>query len=161
MRARMFFAALGATLISLAIGGLVLATGQSGVTSTPIASGNLDALNLIVKTDAWKLDLRTKGQTDISVVENRVVPGGTFGWHSHPGPSLIIVKAGTITFYRADDPTCSPQVYGAGDALVDPGNVVHVGRNEGTVDVVVVVTRLVPDGAPTRIDQPASAFCGF
>jgi quercetin dioxygenase-like cupin family protein len=139
---------------------LVLATTAVGVTSTPIASGNLDEVDFNIRTDAWKLDLRTKGATDVSVVENRVAPGGTFGWHSHPGPSLIIVKAGTITFYRADDPTCSPDVYSAGDALFDTGNAVHVGINEGTVDVVVIVTRFVPDGAPTRIDQYAPASCG-
>lgn len=150
-----------ALIVSAALAGIVLATPSTGVASTTIAAGNLDEINLNVKTGDWKIDLRTKGQTDVSVVENRVAPGGTFGWHSHPGPSLIVVKAGTITFFRADDPTCSPDVYEAGDALVDPGNAVHVGRNLGTVDVVVIVTRFVPDGAPTRIDEPAPATCGF
>ena len=73
-----------------------------------------------------------------------MVPGGTFGWHSHPGPSLIIVKSGTITFYHGDDKTCTPDVKHAGDALIDDGTDVHVGRNEGTTDVVVIVTRFLP-----------------
>ncbi len=160
MSHRLSIAVLVAVMSAASIAGLVLATPASGITSTSIAGGNLDELDLSIRTGDWKLNLRTKGQTDVSVVENRVAPGGTFGWHSHPGPSLIIVKAGTITFYRADDPTCSPQIYQAGDALVDPGNSVHVGRNEGTVDVVVIVTRLVPDGAATRIDQPNPGTCG-
>lgn len=161
MSNRLVFALSAALLAVAALGGIVLATSSVGVASTTIAAGNLGEINLNIKTGDWKLDLRTKGQTDVSVVENRVAPGGTFGWHSHPGPSLIVVKAGTITFYRADDPTCSPQVYQAGDAFLDPGNAVHVGRNLGTVDVVVIVTRLVPDGAATRIDEPAPATCGF
>jgi quercetin dioxygenase-like cupin family protein len=161
MSNRLSLALLIAVMSAASITGLVLATPASGITSTSIAAGNLDEVNLNIRTGDWKLNLRTKGQTDVSVVENRVAPGGTFGWHSHPGPSLIIVKAGTITFYRGDDPTCSPQVYHAGDALLDPGNAVHVGRNEGTVDVVVIVTRFVPDGAATRIDEAAPGTCGF
>ena len=162
MRTHALLAMFAALVVSAVLTGLALATQASGVSSTTIASGNLDgdiALNL--KTGDWKLKLETKGSTDVSVVENRVAPGGTFGWHSHPGPSLIVVKSGTITFYRADDPSCSPDVYTAGQALLDSGNSIHVGRNEGTVDVVVIVTRFVPDGAPTRIDEPASAACGF
>jgi quercetin dioxygenase-like cupin family protein len=162
MRKQLSFAVLAALVISAALAGLVIATPASGVTSTTIASANLDGeVNLNIKTGDWKLKLRTKNATDVSVVENRVAPGGTFGWHSHPGPSLIIVKAGTITFYRADDPTCSPDVYTAGQALIDPGNAVHVGVNEGSTDVVVVVTRLVPDGAATRIDEAGPATCGL
>ena len=145
----------------VAVGGVVMATGASGLTSTSIASGTLDPVNLNVRTGEWGAKLRTQGQSTVAVVENRVVPGGTFGWHSHPGPSLIVVKSGTITFYHADDPTCSPDVRHAGDALVDEGTDVHVGRNEGTVDVVVIVTRIIPVGANPRIDEPASPFCGF
>jgi len=144
-----------------AIAGVVMAPPAVGVTSTPIASGTLDPVNLNVRTGDWGAKLRTQGQTTVAVVENRVAPGGTFGWHSHPGPSLIVVKSGTITFYHADDPTCTPDVRHAGDAIVDDGTDVHVGRNEGTEDVVVIVTRLIPVGAPPRIDEPASGFCGF
>ena len=161
MRNRLLISLTAALLGAAAITGIALATASMGVTSTTIATGNLDPMDLNVKTGDWKIQLRTKGDSDVTVVENRVAPGGTFGWHSHPGPSLIIVKAGTLTFYHGDDPTCTPAVYQAGDALVDTGNDVHVGRNEGTTEVVVIVTRFLPDGAPTRIDQPASASCGF
>ena len=161
MRTRMVLALAHALLAVVAIGGTVLATASSGVTSMTIATGSLDPVNLNVKTGDWKVQLQTKGQTDVTVVENRVMPGGTFGWHSHPGPSLIIVKAGALTFYHADDPTCTPHIYQAGDALLDAGNEVHVGRNEGAVDVVVIVTRLLPAGAAARVDQPNPGTCAF
>ena len=146
----------------VATAGFVTATPAAGVTSTTIVSGQLDPMNLNVGNGLdWKVRLKTQGLTDIQVVENRVAPGGSFGWHSHPGPSLIVVKQGTITFYRADDPSCTPDVRTAGQtALVDDGTV-HIGRNEGAVEVVVIVTRFIPAGAAARIDQPLPGNCGF
>jgi quercetin dioxygenase-like cupin family protein len=161
MRNRIMFALTAGLISALVIGGIVLATGSTGISSEPAVTGSLDPVDLNVKTGDWKVQLRTKGMTDVTTVVNHVAPGGSFGWHSHPGPSLIIVKAGTITFYHGDDPTCTPDAYHAGQALVDTGNDVHVGRNEGTEEVVVVVTRLIPAGAAPRIDEPPSGFCGF
>ncbi len=160
-RNRLVVALAAALLGTLVLGGVVLATTAVGVTAIPIAAGNLDAVNLNVKTDDWKMHLRTKGQTDVSVVENHVAPGGSFGWHSHPGPSVVIVKAGAITFYNAADPTCSPTTYHAGDSFVDEGNDSHIGRNEGTQELIVVTIRFVPDGAAPRIDQPSPGNCPF
>ncbi|HEX5147443.1 MAG TPA: cupin domain-containing protein [Candidatus Limnocylindrales bacterium] len=161
MRNRLMVALTAALLGAAAVAGIVLATDAVGVSSRTLATGSLDEVNLNVKTEDWKVQLRTKGVTDVTTVENTVVPGGSFGWHSHPGPSIIIVKSGTITFYHGDDPTCAPHAYHAGQALVDTGNEVHIGRNEGTEDVVVIVTRLIPAGDAPRDGEPASGFCGF
>jgi len=158
---RLLLATSGALLGFAAGVGIALATPSTGVSSTTIGTGDLEPVNLNVKTGDWMARLRTKGETSVTVVENRVAPGGSFGWHSHPGPSLIIVKSGTITFYRGDDPTCAPEVYEAGEALVDPGNDVHIGRNEGAEEVVVIVTRFLPTGAAPRIDEPDPGTCGF
>jgi hypothetical protein len=73
----------------------------------------------------------------------------------------VIVKSGVSTFYSADDPDCTPQRHPAGTAYVDPGGSVHIARNEGTEDLVVVVTRLIPAGAPQRIDEPNPGNCPF
>jgi quercetin dioxygenase-like cupin family protein len=131
------------------------------VTTRPIATGTLSPVNVKIKTGDWKLDFRTKGDSDVIMTENVVAPGGSFGWHSHPGPSFSVVKSGTLSFYRGDDPTCTPVIYHAGDVLIDPGNVVHIGRNEGSVDLVLEVTRLVPHGVPARIDEPNPGNCPF
>lgn len=161
MRNRLILA-LAAALFSVAtIAGIALATSSSGLTSTTLGTGRLDPVNFNVKNGEWMAMLRTKGATDLTVVENRIIPGGTFGWHSHPGPSLIILKQGTLTFYMADDPDCTPEVHVAGDAFIDEGTDVHVARNEGTVDAVVIVTRLLPAGASPRIDQPDPLTCPF
>lgn len=50
---------------------------------------------------------------------------------------------------------------GSLSAYVDPGGSVHIARNEGTEDLVLIVTRLIPAGAPQRIDEPNPGNCPF
>ena len=90
--------------------------------------------------------MKTTGATDIHVLSNRIAPGGSFGWHSHPGPSFVIVKSGTATVYLGADPTCKPHRFRAGSGFVDKGLDVHVVRNEGNVDLVTVVVSLRSEG---------------
>jgi quercetin dioxygenase-like cupin family protein len=146
----------------LAIAATALATPSSGLTSTTIAQGSVaDDINVNVKTGDWKVKIDTKGPSTLAVTENKVAPGGHFGWHSHSGPSLVIVKAGTATEYHGDDPNCAPEVHLAGTAFVDPGGGVHIVRNEGSVELVVIVSRLVPAGVPPRTDEPDPGNCNF
>jgi quercetin dioxygenase-like cupin family protein len=157
---------LGALTVAVYVGN-VFATNPSGVSTTTFGVGRFDDIDAKTKTDVdagngtdfWQGRINTKGASDLYVLQNTISPGGTFGWHSHPGPSLVIVKSGTATFYMADDPTCSPHVVQAGSGFVDDGHDTHVVRNEGTVDLVTVVVSLVPAGFARRIDQPAPANC--
>ena len=71
----------------------------------------------------------------------------------------MIVKSGTATFYKADDPTCSPTVVDTGQGFVDNGNDTHVVRNQGTVDLVTIVVSIVPAGFARRIEQPDPGNC--
>jgi quercetin dioxygenase-like cupin family protein len=162
MKKRVAGTAVVAAIALLAIVATALGTLASGVTSTPLAQGNVEDLGLNIKTGDWKLKVDSKGASTLAVSENRVAPGGHFGWHSHPGPSLVIVKSGTSTFYRGDDPDCTPQVHGPGTAYVDPGGVVHTARNESaTEELVLIVTRLMPAGLPPRIDEADPGNCDF
>jgi hypothetical protein len=83
-------------------------------------------------TDFWQAQINTNGSSDLHVLENTIAPGGSFGWHRHPGPSLVIVKSGTATFYRADDATCSPVQVATGSGFVDHGGDEHVGATRAT-----------------------------
>ena len=158
---KIVLAALLTTGLLAALAGFALATPSFGVTSTPLAQGTLPSSDVDLRTGDWKIRLKTVGHSDVSVTEIKVAAGGYFGWHSHPGPSLVIVKSGTSTFYRGDDPHCRPEVHPAGTAYIDPGGVVHTARNEGTEELVLLVTRLSPSGAAPRIDQPAPGNCNF
>lgn len=141
--------------------GNVLATPPFGVTSTVFAMGQIDEIHAMTLSSSWQVRIRTKGESDIHVLENKIAPGGSFGWHSHPGPSLVIVKTGALTLYRGDDPNCTPQVVPAGSGFVDQGGDVHLVRNEGSVETVVYVTSFVPRGAARRIDEPSPGNCSF
>ena len=147
--------------------GIALATPPSGV-SNPVWSpvigrfdGGIDAkaktdIDPGHATDFWKARIETKGATDVHILENIIHPGGTFGWHSHPGPSLVVVRAGTLSVYHAPD--CTPEHFGPGSALgstlIDQGHDLHIVRNNGTVDADVYVVSIVPAGFARRIDEP-------
>jgi len=161
MHTRLIVALASAILAVSAIAGIALATTPTGVTSTTFAVGHFDEIDAKTVSSSWQARIDTKGASDLYVLENRIAPGGSFGWHSHPGPSLVVVKSGALTLYRGDDPTCTPEVVPAGSGFVDDGGDIHLVRNEGSVETVVYVTSLVPRGATRRIDEPAPGNCGF
>ena len=161
MRLKLTLAFLIAVFAVLAYVGNVLATPPSGVTSTVFAVGQFGEIDAMTLSSSWQVRIDTKGESDIHILENRIAPGGSFGWHSHPGPSLVVVKSGALTLYRGDDPDCTPQVVPAGSGFVDEGGDVHLVRNEGSVDTVVYVTSFVPRGAVRRIDEPSPGNCSF
>ena len=150
---------LGGLLAACVFGGVALqsvwATPAAGVTSTALAGPVvLDEMNIKVETDTHELELKTKGEWESRVVHFRIVPGGHFGWHSHPGPVFVMITSGTLTLYHADDPT-TPINYPAGTGFVDHGDVHIAGNAAQEGDVQVVAFFLTPKGAPIRIDEPA------
>ena len=152
------------------------ATQPPGFVGTTIAKGTFspfqvfnhaskDMLPTGNDDNVWLSLQKTQGRSDLYIQSNSWQPVtnntvASTGWHTHPGHSLIIVTAGTITEYEDD---CTPHVYQKGDTLVDPGNGhVHIIRNEGTVLASTMAVQLVPyDPAKTnrRIDAPAPENC--
>jgi quercetin dioxygenase-like cupin family protein len=152
--------ALGAGLHS----GTVRAT-PSTISTTILAKsrfGDIDLKAHTIPADIWQGKIQTRGASDVYVVDNKLRPGATTGWHSHPGPSLIEVVAGSVTNYMGDDPKCAPHVYSAGSGFVDAGGSdVHTLRNEGTVPAETIAVQLLPGDAPRRIDEPDPGNCPF
>jgi len=142
--------------------GSVLATPPSGQTTSTVARSAFDPLSLHAHAaHAWKAKMKTRGLSDFYVIDNHFAPGGTSGWHSHPGPSLIFVVAGTVTNYLGDDPQCRPHVYTAGQGFVDDGSHAHTLRNEGSVEAETVAVQFLPAGATRRNDEPDPGNCNF
>ena len=149
-------------------GGIALATPPSGVTNpswSPVTGRFADGIDATARTDVdpgnatdfWQARLSTQGATDVHILENIIAPGGTFGWHSHPGPSLVIVRSGTLSVYHAPD--CTPMDFGPGSAngstFTDQGHDLHMVRNNSTtVTADVYVVSFVPAGFGRRIDEP-------
>ena len=144
-----------AGIMALVVVGVAWATPSSGLT-TVILSGpvTLDDIDLKSNTDAHKVMIKTWGASDVYVVQNTIVPGGSTGWHSHPGISFVTVKSGTATEYHGDEPS-TPHTYAAGTGLTEEAGGVHNIRNEGTTDLVLVAFQIIPAGAVRRIDEPA------
>jgi quercetin dioxygenase-like cupin family protein len=166
MKSKWVLALLVGTLGAAVYGGVALATPQSGVTTTILAKSTFGEIDLNAHTipaDTWQARLKTHGLTDAYVVDNKFAPGGTTGWHTHPGPSLIFVVAGTVSNYTSDDPSCTPQVYTAGQSFIDEGvGDVHIIRNESsTTAAETIAVQLLPQGAVRKTDAPAPGNCAF
>ena len=97
---------------------------------------------------------------DIVVSKITVVPGGSSGWHSHPGGAIAIVQQGELTLYVSVGNHCDITTYTAGQAFVErPSDVVNA-VNTGSTDFIVVATFPgVPIGGSSRIDQPNPGTC--
>ena len=147
--------------------GTVRATASRDFAATTVVTGRFDELDLKVHTipaDLWQVRLKTQGQSDLYVQSNVWKAGGSSGWHTHPGPSLIVITAGTVTNYESDDPTCTPHVYGPGTSLgpsfVDHGDDhAHIVRNETANEARGFAIQLIPALAGRRIDVPHPANC--
>ncbi len=109
MRNRLVLAVSGAVLGVATIGGAVMATPGSGVISTQFAVGRFNEIDAQTLSSSWQARIDTKGVTDVYMLENRIAPGGTFGWHSHPGPSLVTIKSGALTCMTGTIPNARPQ----------------------------------------------------
>src|SRR6266498_1003596 len=139
-----------------------MATQASGVTVSPLAPlAQFGEIKSKAKSGDWEAEIETKGVSDLHVVQVTIDPGGTLGWHSHLGPSFVIVKSGAATFYEGDDPTCTPHVIPTRSSLFEPAGDVHIVRNEGSVDLVKVVVQLIPPGAPRLTSEPSPGNCPF
>jgi quercetin dioxygenase-like cupin family protein len=139
----------------------VLATPPSAVTPTEYGIGRFGAFATTGRIGVWSARMNISGASDLHVLSNRIAPGGTFGWHSHPGPSFVIIKSGTATVHLGADPKCRPHRFRAGSGFVDKGRAVHIVRNEGKVALVTVVVSFTPRGATRRIDESDPGTCPF
>jgi quercetin dioxygenase-like cupin family protein len=155
----MLAAILAVTTVGVAAGVLAVsparATPPAGVTPEMLGSG-VTLGGFKIHVDGFTVD--SKDAAGFTVEHLTFEPGGTTGWHVHPGPVLVIVTAGSVTKYSADD--CTAQTYTAGQAFVEKGpkdeNMV---RNDGSVNAETIVTFITPPGAPIRDDAPPPPGC--
>jgi hypothetical protein len=144
------------------------ATPPCGVVSENLAVGRFPngLLNLMCNEFpqfGWDLKMKVKGDSDVYVTRHTYQSGQHTGWHTHLGPSLIIVVQGELTVYRGDDPTCTPEIHTAGTpsaVLTDLGcGDVHLVRNETGAQAVDVAVQIIPAGQMRRIDADDPGNC--
>jgi mannose-6-phosphate isomerase-like protein (cupin superfamily) len=147
--------------------GSAVATPGVGVLAAPIlARGTLEAGDGHGHGHHGKRDrpvkIKLQRPSDVVVQQVTIAPGGSTGWHSHPGPALVIVKSGSLTLYDGDDPTCTPRVFEVGGGIIDDSvdaSHVHLLRNLGAGPLITVTFQIVPAGAPRRVDAPDPGNC--
>jgi quercetin dioxygenase-like cupin family protein len=135
------------TAVTLAPG---QATLPAGLTNTLLGQGT--------NTSAGSIPL-TSG-TDVVMAQITVTPGGSSGWHSHPGGAIVVVQQGSLTVYDAMGTHCHTATYSAGQAFIErPDEVMNV-VNTGTVPYTLYVTfPRVPHGVSPRTDEPNPGTC--
>ena len=72
-------------------------------------------------------------------------PGGTTGWHLHPGDERAVVLEGTLEIHDAEGVV---RRVVAGDAYENRRHVIHETVNPGDVPTVIIATFILPLGAP-------------
>jgi hypothetical protein len=147
-------------LVSAVCAILAWASPASGVTPTLIGRATYEPFK--VESDSLvNVEVKAKSHLDMVVRTHDYALGSSTGWHTHPGPVFINVVQGQVTFYEADDPTCTPHVVSAGQGYVDTGSG-HLGRNESGQPAKDVTVILAPVNLPFRGELPApNPYCGF
>ncbi|HKE52384.1 MAG TPA: cupin domain-containing protein [Actinomycetes bacterium] len=157
MRVRVLSVSLG---VIAAVASVVIVSGSASGTPPSGTATELVARATLTSGYAAQVDgikVKIRGPVDVAVVHVTFQPGGTLGWHSHPGATFVAVKTGTVTRINADD--CSSESVSGGHGFFEDPNLVHVAMNTTSEPAETYVTFIVPVGAPLRIDEPAPPNC--
>jgi quercetin dioxygenase-like cupin family protein len=155
MRKALLLVALGVSVLAIVVAA-ALATPPSGATTTLITRATLGEFK--AKNDGITVKSQQRS-ADIAIVKVAIEPGGTTGWHHHPGVGPASVKSGAVTFYDAQ---CRKTVYEAGEGFLESHDEPMLVRNEGDVKAVFYVTFIIPTTTPPeglRIDDPKPRGC--
>jgi quercetin dioxygenase-like cupin family protein len=155
MRRAILLVAVGVTVLALVVGA-ALATPPSGATTT-----------LLVRATLGKFEEQNQGieveserrSADLAIVRVVLEPGGSTGWHHHPGVGPAAVSSGTVTFYDAD---CDKTVYTAGEGFFESHDEPQLVKNRGDRKAVFYVAFIIPTSTPPeglRIDDPQPRNC--
>jgi quercetin dioxygenase-like cupin family protein len=158
---------------TMALAGLFVAMNTVPGAATPSVGFTSEPLGRGTYVSHGSLALRQ----GLDIVTSRITltHGGSSGWHSHPGGSIIIVQQGELTVYalgrgdeeqgqsqpdQEDGLRCVITKYTHGQSFIERiGDVVDA-VNTGSTDTVVVVTFPgVPVGGSSRIDMPDPGTC--
>jgi quercetin dioxygenase-like cupin family protein len=145
--------AIGIALVAVSLvtmAGVAMATLSSGVTVEPIGVGTIGRQFKIAQGNDY----------GVVIARYTIAPGGTTGWHSHPGKAVVAIQSGELTLYRDVDGRCKTKTVGPGEGFVEIPSVTHMARNEGSTPLVFgAVLFRIPASGVTRIDQPDPGVC--
>ena len=141
-----------AAIAVLALAGGALANHVAQVDPATVPTGFLAAHNAVrdVPVSALARAVTPNG-TDAFIQHVRLGPNAPTGWHTHPGPAIVSVVKGSITYEEAEANRCIDATYLAGEGFVDRG-FGHVHRAiAGAEGVDFYVVYLLPPGSATHV----------
>lgn len=130
--------------------GLVVATVVAG-TFISVRNALADPIGLAINPLAQgfstqhEIHLQAKGPNDVLQAQLVFQPGGDTGWHTHPGPVIVVVKSGALTEIHRNG---CVSVHPAGSVFFETAGEVHRAFNQTGNVTEVYVTFISPAGAP-------------
>lgn len=156
MKRTALLVAVGVTVLLALVVGAALATPPKDATVTPLTRAPLG--NFEAKGDGIEVESERRS-ADIAIAKVVLEPGGSSGWHHHPGVTLVSVASGTVTEY---DVKCEKSVFTAGEGFVESNDEVQLVRNHRNVNAVLYATFIAPTSTSPeglRIDDPQPKKC--
>jgi quercetin dioxygenase-like cupin family protein len=141
-----------AAIAVLSLAGAALANHVTQVDPASVPTGFLAAHSSIrdVPVSALARAVTPDG-TDAFIQHVRLGPNGQTGWHTHPGPAIVTVAKGSVTYEDAEANRCIDTTYAAGEGFIDRG-FGHVHRAIAGADGVdFYVVYLLPPGSATHV----------
>jgi cupin domain len=144
----LFAVVVGAFVIG---GGVVQAEPPNGFSATVIATGTIARATEI---GANGIEFQSRANASVITQFGDFVGGGTSGWHTHPGLTVVTVISGSVTNHTG----CrAPVTYTAGQSFVEPPKTpIAVVDASATAAARVIATLVVPAGmaARTNVNAP-------
>jgi quercetin dioxygenase-like cupin family protein len=147
-----------AGVLSVSGAGAALAAHVSQVDPATVPTGFLAAHNEVEGIQPDVIRRAVEGRrADVFIQHARLAPNEATGWHTHPGPVLVEVVRGSITYEdTGGQGKCRRRTYVAGEGFFDPG-FGHVHRAIAGADGVdFYPVYVLPPGSETHL-IPASA----
>jgi len=122
--------------------------GGGKVIGKAVAVGTMQATTIQAGTGSMVLEKYT------------ILPGGNFGWHTHPAAVAVVVTGGTLTVFDPTVASCAPFKVSKGQSFVEPANHIHLARNDGRKPVTLYALYLgVPKGSDANHGETQPAGC--
>ena len=156
MRRAIVLVAVGVTVLALVVGAALATPPNKGATTTVITRATLGKFE--AKGDGIKVESK-RHSADLAIAKVVLEPGGSTGWHHHPGVGPAAVKSGAVTFY---DAACEKTVYRAGEGFLESHDSPMLVRNRGNSKAVFYVAFIIPTQTTEeglRIDDPRPKNC--
>ena len=146
------WAAAVATVTALAATGAAVASHVTQLDPATVPTGFLAAHSSIEDVPVSALARAvTPDGTDVFIQHVRLGPDAPTGWHTHPGPAIVTLAGGSLTYEDAAANTCRRATFEAGEGFVDRG-FGHVHRAiAGAEGADFYVVYLLPRGTDTHV----------